>query len=128
MRPDIFSINVTNFFSLHISGSLAPSHFPGLPGKIFRKKFLKIFSLLPFPPVIHADTAPDHILGPPLDLLEHPPEVFAHDAQRAQYQAAKAQRHHHQRGIARDLHAPDQRPEDQESRIGKARQATTIPR
>lgn len=77
MRPAIFSINVTNFFSLHISGSLAPSHFPGLPGKIF--------SLLPFPPVIHADTAPDHILGPPLDLLEHPPEVFAHDAQRAQY-------------------------------------------
>jgi len=34
MRTTISIINVTKFFSLHISGSFAPSHFSAAFGKI----------------------------------------------------------------------------------------------
>ncbi|MDY2666509.1 MULTISPECIES: hypothetical protein [Desulfovibrio] len=49
MRTTISIINVTKFFSLHISGSFAPSHFSAAFGKFPEKNFKKFF-----PVTLHA--------------------------------------------------------------------------
>lgn len=94
------------FQPAHFRQLCAITFFGGLR-KNFLKKISKNFLLWLFPAVPQADATPDDILGPPLDLLKHTSEIFPNDPQRAQYQAAKAQGHDHQRCIARHIHPPD---------------------